>query len=151
MNNEVKVVVIEHLNRTLKSKMWRYFTAYNTYCYVDVLQAFIDAYNATYHRTIKTAPIAVTLHKSLAVWKNVYGNRYTAKVKKSHLKKGDHVRVSKLKRVFTKGYQQTFSNKILIQNRSFSVIQYITFITEIIFSQKLKGDLQAGCSIKPLI
>lgn len=27
-NNEVKTSVMEHFNRTLKTKMWRYFTAH---------------------------------------------------------------------------------------------------------------------------
>ncbi|KAJ1138774.1 hypothetical protein NDU88_005155 [Pleurodeles waltl] len=113
-HTEVKAAVVERFNRTLKSKMWRYFTANNTYRYVDVLKAFIDVYNATYHRTIKMAPVKVTRDNSLTVWRTVYGGRLTQKVKKPDLKEGAHVRVSKLKGVFTKGYQQTFSDEIFI-------------------------------------
>ena len=113
-HTEVKAAVIERFNRTLKSKLWRYFTALNTYRYVDVLQAFIDVYNHSYHRTIKMAPVEVKPNNSLMVWRTVYGSRFGARVKNPLLKEGDHVRVSKLKGVFAKGYQQTFSDEIFI-------------------------------------
>ncbi|CAM5102123.1 unnamed protein product [Natator depressus] len=34
-NNEVKAGVVERFNRTLKTRMWRYFTAHNTFRYID--------------------------------------------------------------------------------------------------------------------
>ena len=40
--NEGKAVVIERFNRTLKNKMYKYFTANNTYKYVDVLPDLIN-------------------------------------------------------------------------------------------------------------
>ena len=42
-NPEVKAAVVERFNRTLKSKMYRYFTFANTRKYVDVLQNFVDS------------------------------------------------------------------------------------------------------------
>ena len=36
-NNEPKASVVERVNRTLKSKLYRYFTAVNSLRYIDVL------------------------------------------------------------------------------------------------------------------
>ena len=41
-NNELKASVVEQVNRTLKSKLYRYFTAVNSLCYIDVLQDLVD-------------------------------------------------------------------------------------------------------------
>ena len=51
-NNEPKAGVVERVNRTLKSKLYRYFTAFNSLRYIDVLQDLVDSYNNTYHRSI---------------------------------------------------------------------------------------------------
>jgi hypothetical protein len=51
-NEDIKAVVVERFNRTLKSKMYRYFTHTNTRRYVDVLLDLLNSYNRTYHRSI---------------------------------------------------------------------------------------------------
>ena len=51
--NKGKAVVIERSNRTLTNKMYKYFTANNTYKYVDVLPDLINDYNNHKHSTIK--------------------------------------------------------------------------------------------------
>ncbi|XP_054163275.1 uncharacterized protein LOC128961092 [Oppia nitens] len=48
-------VDIERFNRTLKSRMFKYFTANGTRRYVDVLQKLVNAYNTSYHRSIDVA------------------------------------------------------------------------------------------------
>ena len=50
--NELKAAVVERLSRTLKSKLYRYFTSENTLCYIDDLQDVVDSYNNTYHQSI---------------------------------------------------------------------------------------------------
>ena len=43
--NEPKAAVVERLNRTLKSKLYCYFTSENTLCYIVDLQDIVDSYN----------------------------------------------------------------------------------------------------------
>jgi len=50
-NYDIKAAVIERYNRTLKTKMYKYFTFKNT-SYIDVLQDVVDSYNSTHHRSI---------------------------------------------------------------------------------------------------
>ena len=59
-NGETKASIVERFNRTLKTRMWRYFTKAQSVRYVDVLQAFMRSYNDTYHRSIGLAPSEVT-------------------------------------------------------------------------------------------
>ena len=47
--NEEKCCVIERFNRTIKEKMFTYFSANNTRKYVDVLDLFVNQYNNSIH------------------------------------------------------------------------------------------------------
>ena len=56
LNSEQKASVVERFNRTLKEKMFKFFTLQNTYTYLNVLDDIVKGYNASYHRSIKTSP-----------------------------------------------------------------------------------------------
>ena len=51
--SENKASVVERFNRTLKTRMWVFFTNNNTYRYVDVLPDLLKAYNSSPHSSIK--------------------------------------------------------------------------------------------------
>lgn len=115
-SNEIKASVVERFNRTLKTRMWRYFTANNTFTYMGVLAQLIKSYNNAYHRTIQTQPINVKPSNALAVWRRVYGTASGLPKKGTQFQfsKGDRVRVSRTKGTFEKGYEQTFTDEIFI-------------------------------------
>ena len=46
-NEETKASIVERFNRTLKTRMWQYFTKHQTWRYIDVLQDFVQSYNNT--------------------------------------------------------------------------------------------------------
>jgi len=50
--NEEKSSVVEIWNRTMKERMCKYFSANNTYKYIDVLKDLIKRYNETRHSSI---------------------------------------------------------------------------------------------------
>jgi transposase InsO family protein len=110
-NPDVKAAVVERVNRTLKSRMWRYLTYKNTYKYIDVLPKLVSAYNNSKHRSIKMKPIEVNSENSFRVWLNLYG-RKTVKRKDPKLKVGQHVRITKHKDFFEKGYESSWSEEI---------------------------------------
>ena len=58
--NEGKFVVAERFIRTLKSKIFKHMAATSKNVYFDVLDDFVNKYNNTVHRTIKTKPTEVT-------------------------------------------------------------------------------------------
>ena len=47
--SETKASVVERFNRTLKERMWRYFTKNNSYRYLDILPNMLENYNNSYH------------------------------------------------------------------------------------------------------
>ena len=59
-NEDIKASIVERFNRTLKSKLWRYFTRHDRLSYMDVLDSMVDVYNRTPHRSIGMAPNEVT-------------------------------------------------------------------------------------------
>ncbi len=48
-----KASTVERFNRSLKSRMWKYFTANETRKWRDIAENLVNDYNNTYHRTIK--------------------------------------------------------------------------------------------------
>ena len=74
-NEETKASVVERFNRSLKTRMWRYFTKKQTIRYVDALQDFVRSYNDSYHRSIGMAPSAVNGANQETVWQRLYGQR----------------------------------------------------------------------------
>jgi hypothetical protein len=70
--------------------------------YVDVLPDLVHGYNYTY-RSIRRAPAQVNVQNVLKVWKTLYGKPEKPETC-SALKVDDHVRISKAKRTFEKGY-----------------------------------------------
>ena len=74
-----KASVVERWHRTLKQRMYRYFTAHNTLRYVNVLQPLIHTYNHAYHRSIGMAPHQVTSKTVPEVWDKLYGQRFDQK------------------------------------------------------------------------
>ena len=62
-NEDIKAAVVERFNRTMKTKMYRYFTARNTRRYVDALPDLLYSYNHTYHRSIGMPPPRSGRHK----------------------------------------------------------------------------------------
>ena len=46
-----KASVVERWHRTLKQRMYRYFTAQNALKYLGALPQLINTYNTTYHRS----------------------------------------------------------------------------------------------------
>lgn len=112
--SDLKASVVERFNRTLKSRMWRYFTANNTMRYLDVLQDLVKGYNHSYHSSIKMAPMDVTIENVDQVFENLYGKSIATQRTelKKNFKEGDLVRISKLRGVFDKKYEQSFTDEV---------------------------------------
>jgi transposase InsO family protein len=103
-NSEKKAAVVERFNRTLKTRIWTYFSAQQTRKYVNVLQKIVNAYNNTVHRTIGMKPADVKPEHEDKLWVRMYGDGSSLSKRQLQLKEGDMVRVSKHKQTFDKGY-----------------------------------------------
>ena len=106
-HNEGKSVVAERFIRTLKNKIYKHMTSISKNVYFDVLENIVDKYNNTYHSTIKMKPT------------DVKDNNFTKYIEESNKKDpkfkiGDHVRISKFKNIFAKGYTPDWSEEIFV-------------------------------------
>ena len=78
-NPETKASIVERFQKTLKTRMWKYFTHHHTLRYVDILPNLVHGYNHAYHRSIKCAPVSVTLKNEQQVSENLYGKSNSKK------------------------------------------------------------------------
>lgn len=106
-----KACIVERFNRTLKNKMWRYFTYKKTHRYLDVLDQLVESYNNSYHRTIKTQPSAVNLTNEKSIFKIIYGKTDEKKIKYKFAV-GDTVRISESRRPFERGYNAKWTYEL---------------------------------------
>ena len=111
-NPDIKGAIIERFNRTLKSKMYRYFTGNNTYRYLDVIADLLTSYNNSVHSSIGIPPSKVNPSNIYSVWQRLNARRSKIPQGRVKFKVGDLVRITKEKVKFAKGYEQTFSTEI---------------------------------------
>jgi transposase InsO family protein len=108
-NEDLKAAVVERFNRTLKTKMFKYFSYKNTLKYIDVLDDLLHSYNNTYHRSIDMTPSQVDTSNENTIAKRLYPIKPNPKWK---FDVGDRVRISKAKRVFKKGYLPNWTDEL---------------------------------------
>lgn len=101
-SSETKAAICERFNRTLKTRLFKYFTGKNTLRWVDILDKILYSYNNRYHRSIKMPPSQVTKRNEHKVRKILFGNNL--KSRKKTMKIGDSVIIAKQKKSFDKGY-----------------------------------------------
>ena len=122
--NEGKSVVAERFIRTLKHKIFKHMTAISKNVYFDVLNDIVNKYNNTIHRTIKMKPIDVA-DDSFAE----YNKEFNKKGPK--FKVGDHVRISKYKNLFAKGYVPNWSQDVFIVNKIKNTVPWTYTISDL--------------------
>ena len=137
--NEEKSSIVERWIRTIKEKMWKYFTDNNTYNYMDVLPKLVEDYNNTVHSSTKLTPIDASKKKNeLTVWRNLYPDRYKIYGLTPKFSVGDEVRITKKKKVFEKGYTTRWTEEIFtikeIQNNN-----PITYKLEDLQGEEIRG------------
>ena len=93
--------VVERFNRTIKNYLRKYFTAYNTYNWIDIIDDIIENYNNSYHSTLKTSPNQITKDQ---IERNYTDNIiHNAQMKsKLNINVGDMVRTLNSKTIFDK-------------------------------------------------
>lgn len=106
----LKASVCERFNRTLKTSMWREFSYQGSHNWLNMLSKLVKQYNNKRHRTIGMKPVDVTHKNEKILLKTAYSNiKISGRAK---LKIGDHVRISKIKNLFGKGYEPNWSTEV---------------------------------------
>ncbi|KAL3110802.1 hypothetical protein niasHT_014739 [Heterodera trifolii] len=103
----------ERANRTIKERLFRYFTARHTQRWVDAIQDIVNGINHSYHSSIQMRPVDVTFENASALRKELSDKAHLLRPKRPpRFKAGDRVRIEKHKHVFQKGYVGRFTGEI---------------------------------------
>ncbi len=112
-NDDIKAACVERFNRTIQSKLHRWFTKSRTFKWINILPKIVFTYNHTTHRSTHEAPANVTHENEEDVWQKLYAH-LSSPSQKSKFSVNDHVRISKYKHVFSKGYEANWSTEIFL-------------------------------------
>ena len=137
-NNETHASIVERYNRTIKNRLFRYFTDKNTRRYLDVLPRLTASYNARKHRSIGVTPDEVTDKNELKVWETLYGHATRRVRKRFKFKVGDYVRISMQARSFKKGYLPGWTDEV------FEIIKAVPRTPPVYRLSDLTGDTLKG-------
>ena len=104
-HNEGKSVVAERFIRTLKSKIYKYMTSISKNVYIDKLD---DVKDNTYINTSKEI-----------------------NNKDPKFKVGDHVKISKYKNIFAKGYMRNWSEEVFVIKKVKNTVPWTYVINDL--------------------
>ena len=92
--------------------------------YIDKLDYIVDEYNNTYHSTIKMKPIDVKDNAHINADKEINNKNPKFKV-------GDHVRISKYKKIFIKGYMPNWSEEVFVIKKVKNTVPWTYVINDL--------------------
>ena len=120
--------------------------------YIDKLGDIVDEYNNTYLRTINMKPVDVEDNTYIDLEKEVNNGDPKFKI-------GDHVRISKYKNIFTKGYMPNWSEEVFIISKIKNTVPWTYVINDLngeeiigkFYEKELQKTNQKGFRIEKVI
>ncbi|KAL3104039.1 hypothetical protein niasHT_022865 [Heterodera trifolii] len=122
----------ERANRSIKERLYRYFTERNTYKWIDVVQDFVRAINHSPNSSIGMRPADVNFKNAEALRQKLHDAAENVVRSKPKYRVGDRVRIEKYKHVFQKGYLPRFTNEL------FTVVEVHTERSPVVY--RLRDD-----------
>ena len=110
--SDYKAAVCERFNKTLKDRMYRYFTYKGNHKWVDVLPQLVHSYNNSYHRSLERTPASITSENAMESWVHQYETLKKGRPSTAKFSIGDRVRISKARGVFTRGFLPGWSDEV---------------------------------------
>lgn len=130
-NYDIKACIVERFNRTLKGKMYKYFTDKNTTVWVDVIDDLVENYNNSVHRSIKMTPIeASKIENTTKVFKNLFPQDLKIERADPVFTVGNLVRVVNKKKIFEKGYTPNWSEQVYRITKVYHTVPYTYKVNE---------------------
>ena len=129
-----------------------FFKAISKNVYFDVLDDIVSKYNNTVHRTIKVKPIDV-ISDSYAEYNQDFNK------KDPKFKVGDHVRISKYKNIFAKGYAPNWSEEVFVVSGIKNTVPWIYVVSDLnseeitgsCYEKELQKTRQEQCRIEKVL
>ena len=151
-NNEGNSVIAERFIRTLKTKIYKYMTSISKNVYINKLDDIVKEYNNKYHTSIKMKPADVKNSTYIDVKKETNDRNPKFKV-------GDHVKISKYKNIFAKGYMPNWSEEIFVIRKIKNTVPWTYVINDLnaeeiigtFYEKELQGTNQQEYRIEKII
>jgi hypothetical protein len=137
--SESKSAIVERFNRTLKSKMWLYFTEHEDHHYLDILPKLIKTYNHSIHSSLGMSPINASKKKNEKKLLDARSITYPTKRLPPKFKVGDSVRLSKTKGSFEKGYEPSWTYEVFKITKVILSNPY-TYHIEDLYNEPIQGS-----------
>ena len=114
-----------------------------------MLDDAVNKYNNTVHKTIKMKPIDVT-DDCYAEYNEDFNK------KDPKFKVGDHVRISKYKNIFAKGYSPNWSEEVFVVSKIKNTVPWIYVVSDLngeeitgsFYKKELQRTSQKKCTIE---
>ena len=158
---EAKANYAERVIKTIKLKIFKYFTANETYRWIDELKNITYAYNNSNHRSTKMSPTEALVADNYVLWQNQYREIQRKKnnqkqpskglkpkkFKRLNYNIGDRVKINFLKDKFDREYSQKWSTEIFTVidrkfNQGFPMYTLKDYNNDIIKSDFYEAELQ---------
>nr|CAD2188049.1 unnamed protein product [Meloidogyne enterolobii] len=111
---DVHASMAERANRTIKERLYRYFSEKNTLRWVEAIQKIVSGINSSVNRVTGVTPNSVTFKNSQNLFERLYkGTDDPIKIT-SKLEPGQVVRISKEKGKFEKGYLPNYTDELFL-------------------------------------
>ena len=137
-NSNLKAVVIERFNRSLRELMIKKFVKDNNTVWYNILPKLIKFYNNRYHNTIKDKPISINKSNEKYIKNTIYEYNITNKIPK--FKINDVVRISlKRRELFDKPSDNIKWSEELFKIHSINKSNVITYKITDMNNEIIKG------------
>ena len=103
--------------------------------YIDKLDDIVSEYNNTYNRTIKIKPVNVKDNTCIGFKKEVID-------KDPKFKVSDHVRISKYKNIFAKGYTPNWSEEVFVIKKVKNTVPWTYVINDLMVMTLLEHSMK---------
>ena len=134
-----KAAVVERFNRTLKTKMWREFSARGSYKWIHILDDLMREYNNSKHRAIGMMKPNEITAKDESFLREIHDKDHISRSRGVvRFKVGNYVRISRLKGKFEKGYTPNWSTELFVIRK----VQPTCPVTYLL--KDIKGNLIEG-------
>lgn len=138
-NETIKAAIVERFNQTLRKRLYRYMTRRDDEHYLPALQNVVDSYNDSFHTSIGMTPNQVNVGNQEMVWQKLYDSPRWATVKSPKLSVGDHVRISKHRGAFERGYTPNWSVEVYVVHRVKTDTNPIVYVVRDWADEVIKG------------
>ena len=141
VHSDKKASLVERVQRTIKERMYRAFTYQGSYKWLDLLPQIIESYNNSYHRGLKHIPSKVNKQNETEVWLKQYSDLKKPTAHKYEI--GDQVRIPKSRTIFSKGYEEKWTDELFTISEINSKYKPILYTLTDDNGETLKGSFYA--------